>query len=327
MQKMITKRAFVGPLNVLLRRAPANGLRVVDLFSGAGGLSLGFWASGFDVYGIDSDSVAVHTYVGNLGAGEHGSLTADSLIPDADVVLAGPPCQPWSRAGTRLGARDQREGLNITAGVIERAKPKAFVIENVPELGRGLGRLHLDAFIDRLSGGGYRVVERELNAAEHGVPQSRRRVFIVGLKKGMFEFPEKMTFKVPVRRAIGRLTSRNLPEARWLTPNMEEYIAKYERASKCRFPRDLHFDRPARTLTVRNLVGATGDMLRIKVDDTRRRRLTVREAARLQSFPDWFHFSGSESKQLEQIGNAVPPLMAYRVAGALFDALSKEANA
>ncbi|MEM7656786.1 MAG: DNA cytosine methyltransferase, partial [Bacteroidota bacterium] len=79
-------------------------------------------------------------------------------------------------------------------------------------------------------------------------------------------------------------------------------------------PRDLYLDRPARTLTCRNIAGATGDMHRIKLPDGRRRRLTVREAARLQSFPDWFQFAGSETSAFNQIGNAVAPLFAYELA-------------
>lgn len=96
---------------------------------------------------------------------------------------------------------------------------------------------------------------------------------------------------------------------------MDTYVAKYEKASKCITPRDLHLDRPARTVTCRNLAGATGDMHRVVLPDGRRRRLTVREGARLQSFPDWFEFEGKEESCYNQIGNAVPPLLAYAIAG------------
>ena len=95
---------------------------------------------------------------------------------------------------------------------------------------------------------------------------------------------------------------------------MDEYVARYEKASHCINPRDLYLDRPARTLTCRNLAGATGDMHRIRLEDGRRRRVFPREAARLQSFPDWFEFEGLETSVFNQIDNAVPPMLAYNIA-------------
>jgi DNA (cytosine-5)-methyltransferase 1 len=103
-------------------------------------------------------------------------------------------------------------------------------------------------------------------------------------------------------------------ESKFLTESQNVYIAKYEKASFCINPRDLYPDKPARTLTCRNLAAATGDMQRVKINDGRRRRLLIREAARLQSFPDWFEFTGNETSQFYQIGNAVPPLLAYQLA-------------
>jgi site-specific DNA-cytosine methylase len=102
-------------------------------------------------------------------------------------------------------------------------------------------------------------------------------------------------------------------KAKWLNEKHDKYIAVYEKKSQCR-PRDLDPNRPSRTVTCRNLYAMTGDMLRIKLGDGRRRMLSVREAARLQSFPDWFEFEGAETRQLEMIGNAVPPLLGLAVA-------------
>ncbi len=94
-------------------------------------------------------------------------------------------------------------------------------------------------------------------------------------------------------------------------------MAKYEKASSCKQPRDLHLDKPARTLTCRNISAPTGDMYRIKLPDQRRRRLLLREAARLQSFPDWFEFVGKETSCFNQIGNAVLALFAFDLAGSI----------
>jgi DNA (cytosine-5)-methyltransferase 1 len=136
---------------------------------------------------------------------------------------------------------------------------------------------------------------------------------VVGAKKKI-NLPAKCNHIVTVGEALGEM-ALDIPEnAKFLTPSMDKYIAKYEKASKCVNPRDLYMDRPARTLTCRNLAGSTGDMHRIKLPDGRRRRITVREAARLQSFPDWFTFSGKETSCYNQIGNAVAPYFALALA-------------
>lgn len=103
---------------------------------------------------------------------------------------------------------------------------------------------------------------------------------------------------------------------------MDRYIEKYEKASQCVRPRDLRLEEPSRTVTCRNLAGATGDMLRILLPDGRRKRVSVREGARLQGFPDWFDFCGNESSRFKQIGNAVPPLMAKALAESAREYLS-----
>jgi len=135
--------------------------------------------------------------------------------------------------------------------------------------------------------------------------------------RSTFTFPKAHTSKVTVGEAIGDLMHTTPPESKFLNAAMDTYVAKYEKASHCINPRDLYADRPARTLTCRNLAGATGDMHRVRLADGRRRRVIVREAARLQSFPDWFEFSGNETDQFNQIGNAVPPYLAYQLAQSL----------
>ncbi len=141
--------------------------------------------------------------------------------------------------------------------------------------------------------------------------------------KGGFEFPEKCGERITVGQALDGFLFTEPPDGKYLTESMNEYVARYEKASKCINPRDLDPNRPSRTVTCRNLAGATGDMQRIRVPSGRRRRLSVREGARLQSFPDWFEFAGSEGSQFNQVGNAVPPMFALALARSVIEYLDR----
>ena len=297
----------------------------LDLFCGAGGFSLGFAASGFSVQGIDRDTDAVATFSANVGQATYLDLRYDRSLPKADVLIAGPPCQPWSRAGKQLRESDPRDGFSAIAHALKIVDPTVVVVENVPEISRNDRRKRLDDFLADLRDLGYEVREAILNAAHYCVPQNRRRFFVMAVRGGdAIKFPSQCGSQVAVRSAIPETCEFAPGGARLLSPDMDRYIARYERASGCRVPRDLHLDRPARTLTVRNLVGATGDMMRISLPCGRRRMLTLREAARLQSFPDWFHFTGSRQSQFSQIGNAVPPLLGLAVAKQVHQALTSQ---
>ena len=302
-------------LHELLRPGHDGDFSAVDLYCGAGGLSLGFAAAGFRVSGIDHDSDAAATYCLNLGGAARGRVDRDVAVAAADVVIAGPPCQPWSRAGKQLGELDSRDGIAEVFRAIQDVEPSAAVVENVSDLSQGKGRVRLGRFCADLAELGYAVNEAVVNAADFGVPQNRRRTFILAVRDDSpIEMPTPWAARFCVQDAIRETCQSGVAHAPYVTADMDTYIARYERASGCRVPRDLHLDRPARTLTVRNLSGATGDMLRVRLPDGRRRMLTVREAARLQSFPDWYLFHGSRRSRLSQIGNAVPPLLAFAVA-------------
>ena len=302
-------------LHALLQPRIQTDYSALDLYCGAGGFSLGFAASGFRVYGVDDNIDAVETYSRNVGVAECMHLDGAAQLPNADVLIAGPPCQPWSRAGKQLGEFDVREGLSIVAQAIEAVTPIAFAIENVPDISRGQGRRRLEQFLKGFKKLDYTVSEGILNSADFGVPQKRRRTFILGVRsKKPIKLPDPWNRCYTAMDAIGDTCQRALKGSRFLSKEMDRYVARYEKASGCRFPRDLHLEKPARTLTVRNLFGATGDMMRLRLPDGRRRMLTVKEAARLQSFPDWFRFRGSAQSQYTQIGNAVPPLLGLAVA-------------
>ena len=310
---------YVGALNRTLRVQSGGQPAVADLFAGAGGLSLGFAATGFGVTGYESDRHAAATYSRNLSPCEPVELTAHSRVGAAEVVIAGPPCQPWSVRAREPVLDDRQQGIAIVLAAADDVRPEVIVIENVPGLAKR-GRPVLESAIGSLERMGYTVECQELNAADFGVPQARRRIIVVG-HHGGFTFPEPLARRIPAGWAVGRLVRHDSAQARIVTDGMLEYIARYERKSACRRPRDLDLTRPARTLTVRNLSGATGDMLRVLLPDGRRRTLSVREAARLQGFPDWFRFEGPLVSQYTQIGNAVPPLLAFHIARSVKRAL------
>lgn len=289
---------------------------VLDLFAGCGGLSLGFEAVGFRTIGFEMVDEAVDTYNRNLkGKCYNQFLEVGFNYPEEeniDIIIGGPPCQPFSRFGNQKGMEDARDGFPIFIDAVRRLQPKVFLFENVANI-LGRHKWYLDLIVQELQNLGYIVEYKVLNAVDYGVPQRRERLICVG-HRASFHFPAIEREKRTVAEAIGDTMLSPEPESKILTSRQDEYIAVYEKKSHCVNPRDLYPDRPARTITCRNLAGATSDMQRVRLADGRRRRLTYREAARLQTFPDWFEFSGTETKQFYQIGNAVPPLLAYKIA-------------
>jgi len=259
------------------------------------------------------DADACLSYRQNLhGICHQVLLTPQTEYPKADVIIGGPPCQPFSVGGHQLGLNDSRDGFPSFIAAIEKVNPDIWLFENV----RGLlysNRWYFDQIIERLKDFSYIIDFKILNAVEYGIPQNRERVIVVG-HRGEFSFPKKETKRVSVQEALGDWLLQAPPESKFLSPSMDAYIAKYEKASCCKTPRDLHPHKPSRTLTCRNLAGATGDMQRIRLPDGRRRRILLREAARLQSFPDRYNFSGSEISRFNQVGNAVPPLLGWHLA-------------
>lgn len=298
---------------------------VLDLFAGCGGLSLGFEANGFKTIGFEMEGSACKTYEKNLlGKCYNQKLTVDTEYPDADIIIGGPPCQPFSVGGKQLGLKDSRDGFPIFISAVKRIEPEVLLFENV----RGMlykNKWYLKEVIEELESLGYHLNYSLLNAKHYEVPQNRERVIVIGSKEPL-SLPKKVNKQITAGEALGELAFQFDENSKFLTESMDRYIAKYEKASKCINPRDLHLNRPARTLTCRNLAGSTSDMHRVRLKDGRRRRITVREAARLQSFPDWFKFKGTETQKYNQIGNAVAPNFAFHLASHIKNHLNGDNN-
>jgi len=313
----------------------------LDLFCGAGGLSLGLTGAGFHVafaYEWDSDCCTTfashhpHTYLR-----EEDISTSDftTYRGHVQLVVGGPPCQPFSTGGKGLAANDRRDCIPHFVRAVALIAPQAFLMENVPGL---VQRSHLPYFqrvLHEMETLGYSVNWKVLNAADFGVPQKRRRLFIVGLRGGTFRFPQPTHGPgcpqpwVPAGTYVS--TERIIGDP---NPSIVTY-ARVPDLRPCPFDghvfngggRPVDLTRPAPTilaaaggnkthwLDTQGIVSEyhasllAGGVPREGVVPGAR-RLTVAESALLQSFPQSIHFAGKRSSQYSQVGNAVPPLLA-----------------
>lgn len=322
----------------------------IDLFSGAGGLSLGLRSANWHVStAVEFDAHAAASH--ELNFGKTKQLCTDIRNIDfnqfrgIDLIAGGPPCQPFSVSGKRLGSEDARDMVPEFIRAVREAKPRAFLMENVAGLASAQFSDYLDARIEELQALGYCVFAKVLNAANFGVAQNRQRLFLVGLKTsaklGAFSFPEPTHGPVAgvpfetVRRIL-----KNVPDD---TPNNAKVVfCKNPVLRKSPFA-GMMFNGKGRPINLDGLshtipASAGGNRTHIvdKLGITKKyhaellagktprvgelegvRRLTVRESARVQSFPDSFVFTGKQSTRYSQVGNAVPPKLAATVANSV----------
>jgi DNA (cytosine-5)-methyltransferase 1 len=305
----------------------AKKISVVSLFSGCGGMDLGF-RGGFDFLGShyannqfdiiwanDFNGAACRTYRKNIG--NHiveGDIweALDSLPANADVVIGGFPCQDISVNGKGRGVDGKRSGLyRAMVEAVGKIKPKIFVAENV----KGLLMKHNAESLQRVLADfralGYDVGYHLYHAADYGVPQSRERVMIVGTRPDVAKFvaPQKACAKhVTAKEAIGDLELRGEDAA-------FNHIWSLANKSAEQGSRMLKANRPGYTIRAE----CHGN---IQFHYTLPRRISMREAARFQSFPDSFHFDSKLRETERQVGNAVPPVLAWHVAKAVRSTLT-----
>ena len=340
----------------------------IDIFCGAGGLSLGLQTAGFNIVAaLDNDPAAVQTYRANIG--DHiTEASVDELTPvdllatarlepgECDVLAGGPPCQGFSVQ--RRGASDDfRNHLVLRfLSFVEAIRPRFFLLENVRGLTSKRGAHYFDRIMERAAQVGYTVLVAKLNAADFGAPQERIRVFMVGQLKSegsaFFEFPSPHVDPAQystVRSAIADLPSPppdgsphpkyplHFREARLSRTNIERFRHIPEGGGRDDLPAHLqlpcHINNPShrhKDVYGRMAWDRASPTLTARFDSFSRgrfghpvehRTITLQEGARLQTFPDTFHFFGNREQVARQIGNAVPPLLAHSLGSRMLSCL------
>lgn len=303
--------------------------KLVSLFSGAGGLDMGFerhgfrtiWANDIDkdaceTHKLWSDSVVVHGDIGKLNFDE---------IPSSDVIAGGFPCQGFSLAGPRKLDDSRNILYRYFVKLVELKRPKIFVAENVKGiLTLGHGEI-IKAIINDFSEKGYTVIPSLVNAADYGVPQDRYRVIIIGIRKDLdvkFEFPKKHNKKILLQDALA-----NLPEPKDCDICTAPYSSRYMSRNRKRSWSEVSFTIPAMAKQVA-LHPSSPDMIKMGSDEWKfgngkTRRLSYKEAAVIQTFPYDMVFCGDLTSKYKQIGNAVPVKLAEEIAKSIYRLLEQ----
>lgn len=328
--------------------SPAYRVPVISLFSGAGGLDLGFQDAGFQtLVAVDHDEASLQTYSANISCGavlraDLGKIRRAKLLATIEQhgiprgIIGGPPCQGFSRGNVARDPNDARNKLpyqfmRVLRIAQEVAEVDFFVFENVPGLLQPRHQNLWSNLVERFERLGFTLHYGELNAADFGVPQVRRRLFLVGLRTSLgetdYSLPRKRMRKFrSVAQAI-----QGLPEPAYFQRDLEpgqilhhaNHWTMQPRSTKFstknfnrwRSFRRLDWDQPSPTVAYGNR--------EVHVHPDGHRRLSVYEAMLLQGFPKRFVFCGNLSEQFQQVSNAVPPPLAKGVARSIMEVLSK----
>ncbi len=337
-----------------------NKPKVIDLFCGCGGLSQGFIDAGYNIIlGIDKWQDAIETF--NFNHKNSNGIVADLLtlspetvskkekIDNVDVIIGGPPCQGFSIAGKRIVDDERNQLYKSFLHYVEFFKPKAFLMENVPNImsiGKGAIKEQIIIDFEKI---GYKMSNKILLASDYGVPQNRKRAFFVGLRDGsVFDFPQPTTpdNKITSKQAISDLPKHTLKDGEsYSLDSKSSYQKQMRNGNKVVFNHQIT-EHKEKTIEIISMVpdGGNYKSLPKELHSTRKVNIawtrlnsnkpsftidtghnhhfhyefnrvpTARESARLQSFHDDFIFKKGKTSQLKQIGNAVPPLLAKEIA-------------
>ena len=339
------------------RPAVANGIPCVSFFSGAGGLDIGFECAGFKTV---ADVEIVPMFCNTLRKNGHRNVVGPPFAPgdmsDPQTVIrqlesigipknfpgvfhGGPPCQSFSIAANqrfnKSGENFKRTGFSHAKlgnllfcyiDVILHFRPEVFLIENVDGLLTIDGGVQSAHACDLLKAAGYDVTPPQVvNAADYGVPQKRMRMIIVGSRIGHFDYPEKVREQLPAGCVFKR-SVRGLPNHQ-TREHSAESVSRYmilDFGKRDKLGRVDRLDplKPSKTI----IAGGTGGGGRSHLHPFIPRTMSVRECARLQTFPDSYEFTGPVARQFTQCGNAVPPVLAYEMASAIYRSIYANAK-
>lgn len=328
-------------------------MNVLDLFSGPGGLSIGLQRAGASISAaVELNRDAMRTYSLHTNAAVHFNedirgVDFSTFAGKIDLVAGGPPCQPFSLGGLRKATGDARNMVPEFLRCIATVKPHAFVMENVPGLTMSDARPYFDSVLQEMMDLGYQINWTILNSADFGVPQKRRRLFVLGCRDRVLSFPAPTHgagCKSPHPRSKDFVGSEPIGEV----PSSEVKFAKFPDLRASPYAghvyngggRPIDPDGPCHTILassggykthwVDTLGVAVEYHAHLRAGGAPRdgvvpgaRRLTVEECAIIQTFPSDMVFTGSRSSQYTQVGDAVPPVLA----AALGQVIAEQLNA
>jgi DNA (cytosine-5)-methyltransferase 1 len=284
-------------------------LKFIDLFAGIGGIRLGFEEHfGNCVFSSEWDKFAQQTYKENFKHTPTGDITKihETMIPEFDILLAGFPCQPFSNAGLKKGFEDSRGTLFFDiARIVNHHKPKVVFLENVKGF-KSHNKGQTFATVKRiLEEMGYKIYSQVLNARDFGVPQNRERIYIIGFLDDVnFKFPEPLNKTVKV----GNILDKKIDEKYTISDKLwaGHQRRKIEHKKKGNgFGYSMFNEDSDYTSTISSRYYKDGSEILIEQKNKNPRKLTPREAARLQGFPETFKIPVSDNQAYKQFGNSV----------------------